>query len=93
MEVYLILAAFLGLKLVVSASELRKEHRTPEDYFLADRALGPLVLFFTFVATNFSAFFFLGFAGAGYRIGYSYYVMMAAGTTVGALGFFIPTAH
>ena len=66
--------------------------RTPalgsaDDYFLADRKLRSTLLFFTLIATNFSAFFFLGFAGAGYRIGLAYYPMMALGTGLAALSF------
>lgn len=60
-----------------------------EDYFLAGRKVGPVVLFFTFVATNFSAFFFLGFAGEGYRYGYSFYAMMAFGTAFAAISFYL----
>jgi solute:Na+ symporter, SSS family len=56
-------------------------------YFLADRRLQTGVLFFTLIATNLSAFFFLGFAGAGYRIGIAYFPMMALGTGVAALSF------
>ena len=46
-------------------------------------------MFFTILATNFSAFYFLGFAGAGYRIGYSHYVVMAFGTGFACLSFFL----
>ncbi|MCH9715442.1 MAG: sodium:solute symporter family protein, partial [Cyanobacteria bacterium] len=56
-------------------------------YFLADRRLQTGVLFFTLIATNLSAFFFLGFAGASYRIGISYFPMMALGTGAAALSF------
>ena len=52
------------------------------------RGIGPVVLFFTLIATNFSAFFFLGFAGVGYRVGYSYYPIMAFGTGLVALAFY-----
>ena len=62
---------------------------TPESYFLADRNLGTLSLFFTILATNFSAFYFLGFAGEGYKIGYAHYISMAIGTGLVGLTFFI----
>jgi SSS family solute:Na+ symporter len=65
-----------------------KGSKTPEDYFLANRGIGAIVMLFTFIASNFSAFFFMGFAGAGYRIGYSYYPMMAFGTAFAALAFY-----
>jgi SSS family solute:Na+ symporter len=88
MTFYLILGIYLFLMLAVGLIGYRQEQHTPEDYFLASRGVGSLVLFFTFVATNFSAFFFLGFAGAGYRIGYSYYALMAFGTALAALPFY-----
>lgn len=62
---------------------------TPEDYFLAGRTFGPLVLFFTMAATNFSAFFFLGFAGSAYKYGFGQYGIMAFGTGFMAIMFFI----
>lgn len=84
---YLMIGAYALLTLIISLYGFRREENTPEDYFLAGRKVGTLVLFFTIVATNFSAFFFLGFAGAGYRIGYSYYGMMAFGTAFVAVAF------
>ena len=66
-----------------------KADRTPEDYFLANRGFGPLVLFFTLAATNFSAFTFLGFAGAAYRHGLGQYGVMALGTACMAIMFYV----
>lgn len=85
---YLFVFIYLVLNVIVGILGLRFGERTPDDYFLAGRKVGPFVLFFTLIATNFSAFFFLGFAGAGYRIGYSYYGMMAFGTALVALSFY-----
>ena len=87
------LVALLGLVIYLLALLwLGYSSRTPlggsaDDYFLADRKLRSTLLFFTLIATNFSAFFFLGFAGAGYRIGLAYYPMMALGTGLAALSF------
>ena len=53
-----------------------------EDYFVASRKINPWVLFCTLAATNFSAFFFLGFAGASYRAGWGFYGIMAMGTSL-----------
>lgn len=86
--VYLILGGYLALNLAVGIFAFRKKAQSSSDYFLANRKVGTIVLFFTFIATNFSAFFFLGFAGAGYRIGYSFYAMMAFGTAFAALSFY-----
>ncbi len=80
---------YLIVTLLIGLYGYRLDRKTPDDYFLADRRIGPFVLFFTLIATNFSAFFFLGFAGAGYRIGYSYYGMMATGTAFVALAFYL----
>ncbi len=90
MIIYLIILAYLLLMLASGFIGYKQsETQTPEDYFLANRGLGALVMFFTFIATNFSAFFFLGFAGAGYRIGYAYYAMMGFGTAFAALSFYL----
>ncbi len=81
--IYVALIAYVLIALALGLIARRMEvAKTPEDYFLANRGLGILLLFFTMIATNFSAFFFLGFAGAGYRIGLSYYAMMAYGTAL-----------
>jgi SSS family solute:Na+ symporter len=87
--VYIILIAYIALTFMSSLIGKSKEEDTPESYFLANRGLGVVTLFFTLIATNFSAFFFLGFAGEGYRIGYTYYAMMGFGTAFAALSFYL----
>ncbi len=87
-SVYIIIGAYLFLTLLVGWLGYRKGESTPEDFFLAGRGIGAIVLLFTFIASNFSAFYFMGFAGAGYRIGYAYYPMMALGTAFAALAFY-----
>ncbi len=87
--VYFILIAYIALTFLSSLWGKKEKDETPESYFLANRGLGTLTLFFTLIATNFSAFFFLGFAGEGYRIGYSYYAMMAFGTSFAAISFYL----
>ena len=67
----------------------RLTKKTPEDYFLADRSFGSIVLFFTLIATNFSAFTFLGFAGASYKYGLGQYGIMGFGTAIMAIMFFV----
>lgn len=85
---YVIVGLYLLFMLGLGLYGRRTAQRTPDDYFLAGRRIGPVVLFFTLIATNFSAFFFLGFAGAGYRVGYSYYPIMAFGTALVGLAFY-----
>ena len=86
--VYLILVLYIGVTFFGSLVGTRKTN-TPEGYFLANRNLNTLSLFFTILATNFSAFYFLGFAGEAYRVGYSYYIVMALGTSLACLSFYV----
>jgi SSS family solute:Na+ symporter len=67
----------------------RRGHKTSEDYFVASRSFGPIVLFLSLAATNFSAFTFFGFAGAAYKFGLAYYGIMAFGTGFMAISFYI----
>ncbi|AII49750.1 hypothetical protein KR52_11450 [Synechococcus sp. KORDI-52] len=79
------LSLYLGTLIWLGTRDGIQKEANADTYFLADRRLQAGVLFFTLIATNFSAFFFLGFAGAGYRIGMAYYPMMALGTGLAAL--------
>jgi SSS family solute:Na+ symporter len=67
----------------------KKTKKTPQDYFLANRSFGSIILFLTLVATNFSAFTFLGFAGSAYKNGFGQYGIMAFGTAIMAIMFYI----
>ncbi len=87
--VYVILITYILLTFVVSLVGVKKLSNTPESYFLANRNLKTLGLFFTILATNFSAFYFLGFAGEGYKIGYAHYIIMAFGTGLAALSIYL----
>ncbi|MDO9509252.1 MAG: sodium:solute symporter family protein [Thermovirgaceae bacterium] len=62
---------------------------SPDNYFLADRKLGTVLLLGTMVATNFSAFTFFGASGAGYRDGYAFFPIMGFGTGFMALSFWV----
>ena len=86
---YIAIAIYLLSTLAIGIFGYQGSKNTVDDYFLANRSLGSVVLFFTLIATNFSAFFFLGFAGSGYRTGISYYPMMAFGTGFAALTFYV----
>jgi SSS family solute:Na+ symporter len=83
-----IFIVYMALVLFIGYIGLKKTKNTPEGFFVANRSIGPILLFFTFAATNFSAFFFFGFAGAAYKYGFGYYGVMAIGTTLMALAFF-----
>ncbi len=87
--IYAILLVYIAIVFLGSLRGSAENAKNPEGYFLANRDFGTLTLFFTILATNFSAFYFLGFAGAGYRVGYAHYVMMSLGTSFACISFFI----
>jgi len=80
--IYIILVVYLGITFGGSLFGAKIKEATPESYFLANRNLKTFALFFTILATNFSAFYFLGFAGEGYRIGFAHYIIMSLGTAL-----------
>jgi len=82
-------ALYLASLLGIGYFTWRKSHKTSEDYFVASRSIGPLVLFLSLAATNFSAFTFFGFAGAAYKLGLAYYGIMAFGTGFMAISFYL----
>ena len=84
---YLIVLGYLAAISCVGVYSRRYAQKTPEDFFLAGRSLGPVLLFFTLAATNFSAFTVFGFSGAGYRLGYAFYPIMGFGTAFMAITF------
>lgn len=84
----LIFVAYVVAVLFVGYVGLRRSRGSSEDFFVAGRSVGPLILFFSLAATNFSAFFFFGFAGAAYKFGYGYYGIMAIGTSLMAITFY-----
>ena len=87
--VLLIITVYLVITLLLGVYGYKLSKKSVSDYFLADRKIGTFVLFFTLTATNFSAFTFLGFAGSSYQMGYSFYGVMAFGTSFMALSFYI----
>ena len=77
----IILTIYLAISVGIGIYGRNKEG-SAEDYFVASRRINPWVLFCTLAATNFSAFFFLGFAGSSYRAGWGFYGIMAMGTSL-----------
>jgi len=84
-----IITAYLSLTLLLGIYGYKISKKNIQDYFLASRKIGPIVLFFTLAATNFSAFTFLGFAGEAYTSGYAFYGVMGFGTSFTAVSFYI----
>lgn len=85
----LIILAYLLLTLLIGFRFRKQAATSIDEFYLAGRSLSPLILFFTMMATNFSAFTIFGLSGAGYRIGYAFYPVMGFGTGFMALSFFI----
>jgi len=83
------MVAYFLVLLVLGVYSHKKTKSDVEDYFLAGRSFGPVVLFFTLAATNFSAFTFLGFAGKAYTDGMGQYGIMALGTSFMAVMFYV----
>ena len=83
----LVIAGYLLALLALGLLARRGTPPTHDGFFLAGRRVGPVLMLLTMAATNFSAFTVFGFSGAGYRIGYAYYPIMAFGTGFMALTF------
>jgi len=84
-----IIITYLSFTIFLGIYGYKVSEKSIQDYFLASRKIGPVVLFFTLAATNFSAFTFLGFAGEAYSQGYAFYGVMGFGTSFTALSFYI----
>ena len=63
------LGAYAALVLLVGLLASRRRSETPEDYFLAGRSLGTLVLFMALFGTNCTAFVLVGIPGQAYHDG------------------------
>lgn len=87
--IHLAVAGYFLALVGLGALARRRSGPSHEAFFLANRSLGPVMLLLTMAATNFSAFTVLGFSGAGYRIGWAYYPIMAFGTGFIAVSFLV----
>jgi SSS family solute:Na+ symporter len=85
----LLVIAYFIILLLLGIYAHKKTKKTAEDYFLANRTFGPIILFFTLAATNFSAFTFLGFAENAYKTGLGQYGIMGFGTALMAIMFYV----
>lgn len=86
---WVILAAYVVFLVILSILARKKASGSPEEFFLAGRSFGPIVLFLTLAATNFSAFFFLGFAGGAWNFGLGQYGIMGIGTALVPVSFYL----
>lgn len=71
-----IVLAFMGVALFIGLKGYRLTRREPEDYFLAGRSFGTLVLVLTMFTTLMSAFTFFGGAGKVYSTGMEWFLVM-----------------
>ncbi len=85
---YFSFALYFFVIFLISVFAMKKTASSPLEYFIAGRSFGGIVLFFTLTATNFSAFFFLGFAGAAWKYGFGQYGVMAVGTSLVPFSFY-----
>ncbi|MGF3555293.1 MAG: sodium:solute symporter family transporter [Thermoplasmatota archaeon] len=85
----LMVLIYFSILISIGFIAFKKTKQTPEDYFIAGRTFGPIILFFSLAATNFSAFTFLGFAGNAFKSGLGQYGIMGFGTAFMAIMFFI----
>lgn len=69
LRVIVALGAYVVLVLVVGLLATRRAGSSPEEYFLAGRRLGKLVLFMALFGTNATAFVFIGVPGKSYHDG------------------------
>ncbi|MFC7201522.1 sodium:solute symporter family protein [Halospeciosus flavus] len=83
--------AYLLVALVVGAVAYRATERSAEDYYLAGRGLGTVVLLFTTFATLLSAFTFFGGPNLAYAAGPEWILVMGLmdGVLFGLLWYFL----
>lgn len=76
-------AIYVTVVLVLGFISTRKAGRSPEEYFLAGRALGPLVLFMALFGTNNTSFVLVGIPGLSYKLGVGVFGLNAAIVALG----------
>ncbi len=69
---------YVTVVLVLGFISTRKASSSPEEYFLAGRALGPLVLFMALFGTNNTSFVLVGIPGLSYNLGIGVFGLNAA---------------
>ncbi|MBI4319183.1 MAG: sodium:solute symporter family protein [Chloroflexi bacterium] len=76
---------YLIATLAIGVWAWKKTANTPEDFFMASRSFGTMVLLWSIFATNMSAVFILGNPGQAYRTGAGAYGYMATATAIGVV--------
>src|SRR5580692_11560280 len=73
-----VILAYLVVIAVIGGIAFKRSKENTEDFFLANRSIGPLVFFLSIFATNMTAFAILGSSGQAYRQGIGIYGLMAS---------------
>src|SRR5271168_5074882 len=81
----IVILVYLALIALIGSIAFKKSRDNTEDFFLANRSIGPLVFFLSIFSTNMTAFAILGSSGLAYRRGIGIYGLMASSS-----GFVIP---
>jgi SSS family transporter len=80
---YVVVALYvLALVGIGIAARLARRDDSLSDFYLGGRSLGPLVLFLTLYATQYSGLTLVGFAGNAYRQGFSFLVAVSFGCSI-----------
>ncbi len=89
----IVICIYLAIIAVIGSAAFRKSQANTEDFFLANRTVGPMVFFLSIFATNMTAFAILGSSGQAYRQGIGIYGLMASssGLVIPLTIFFIGT--
>ena len=80
--ILLIIALYFSILIGIGLTGRRFLHRTGEDYFLANRTIGPFVLLMTLFGTQMTAFALLGASGEAYRRGIGVFALMASSSAL-----------
>ena len=77
-----IVAAYIAVVLCIGLASNRLLRRTGEDYFVATRSIGPVVLLLSLFGTNMTAFAILGASAESYREGIAVFGKMASSSAL-----------
>ena len=77
-----VVVIYLALVTLVGMLGHRLFRGTGEDYFVASRTIGPLVLLMTLLGTNMTAFTMLGASGEAYRRGVIVFALMGSSSAI-----------